>query len=93
VFMTVRTGGPVSLANAFVKPIAPSEKQSLVEKSISEMDSYYGRLVKMYGEGGRTASAFCTLDDISIANLKEKKNSVDEVIATAVAAAFSGGAA
>src|SRR5262249_21662660 len=52
VFAVVRTGGPVSLANAFVKPVAPDAKHSLVEKSIAELDKYYGQLGKMDGDGG-----------------------------------------
>ena len=43
---------PVSLANAFVKPVAPRGDESLVEKSIAALDDYYGQIVKMYGDGG-----------------------------------------
>ena len=35
VFAVVRDGPPVSLANAFVKPITPRDGESLVEKSIA----------------------------------------------------------
>src|SRR5205823_13620574 len=38
VFAVVRDGQPVSLANAFVKPIAPREGESLIEKSIQALD-------------------------------------------------------
>ena len=93
VFAVVRTGGPVSLTNAFVKPVTPRGEQSLVEESITALDKYYGQIVKMYGQGGLTASAVCLLDDVTISNLKTKKDSVDEVIGVAIEAAFPGGAA
>jgi len=94
VFAAVRTGGPVSLTNAFVKPVAPDQDASLVEKSIAALDGYYGRLVKMYGDGGLTASAVCQTDGVELKHLKDDKGTVEGVIAAAVEAAFrSGGAA
>jgi CRISPR system Cascade subunit CasC len=93
VFITVRTGGPMSLANAFVRPVvvAPKGTDSLVERSIGELDKHYGQLVTMYGEGGLKASAVCQLGDVALANLKEPVKSVEKVIAAAVAAAFPEG--
>jgi len=94
VFVTVRTGGPVSLANAFVKPVAPKGEESLVERSIAELDRHAGQLVAMYGDGGQKASAFCQLDGVAVKHLGEDVKSVAKVIETAVAAAFPvGGAA
>ncbi len=93
VFAVVRTGGPVSLTNAFVKPVTPRGEESLVEKSISALDDYFGRLTKMYGYGGLKASAVCQTDGVKLTHLKEDVGSVDKVIAATVAAAFGGGAA
>lgn len=94
VFAVVRSGPPVSLANAFVKPVWPTLKDDLVTLSVKELDGYYGRLTRMYGDGGRTAAAVCCLDDVELTALKPfKKDSVAEVIATAVDAAFGKGAA
>jgi CRISPR system Cascade subunit CasC len=90
VFAVVRDGSSVSLANAFVKPITPQNGESLVEKSIQALDDYYGRLVGMYGDGGRKASAVCQMDDVTLDHLKDKVKSVEKLIETIVAAAFKG---
>ncbi len=93
VFAIVRDGPPVSLANAFVKPVAPRNGDSLVEESIRALDEYYGRLVKMYGDGGLRISAICQMDSISLKHLKEDIGSVEKLIETVVAAAFPAGGA
>jgi CRISPR system Cascade subunit CasC len=90
VFAVVGDGSPVSLANAFVKPITPRNGESLIEKSITAMDGYYGRLVGMYGNGGRKASAVCQTDDVVLKHLKDDVGSVEKLIETTVAAAFEG---
>jgi CRISPR system Cascade subunit CasC len=88
VFAVVRDGPPVSLANAFVRPVAPRDGKSLVEESIKALDAFHGRLVAMYGEGGRLASAACQMDEVPLAHLKENVGSVEEVIQSVIAAAF-----
>jgi CRISPR system Cascade subunit CasC len=88
VFAVVRDGPPVSLANAFVKPVTPQGGDSLVEKSIEALDDYYGRLVGMYGDGGRKASAVCQMEGVELEHLRDPVGSVEELIETAVAAAF-----
>jgi CRISPR system Cascade subunit CasC len=94
VFAVVRSGPPVSLANAFVKPVWPGTNGNLVTMSVEALDGYYGRVTKMYGDGGRTAAAVCCLDDVELSALKAfRQDSVAEVISTAVAAAFGKGAA
>ena len=94
VFVTVRTGGPVSLANAFVKPVTPRGDESLVGKSIEALDGYYGRHMKMYGDGGLVKSAVCQMDEAKLTHLKDDAGTVEKVIDAAVAAAFpTGGAA
>jgi len=93
VFLAVRTGGPASLTNAFVRPIVPGKDESLIEKSIAALDDYYGRMVRMYGDGGLVESAVCLNERVELKNLKTEAESVDAVIATAVGAAFGGGAA
>ncbi len=93
VFAVVRTGGPMSLTNAFVKPVAPNDKHSLVERSIVALDDYFGRLAKMHGDGGLKKSSVCHSEAVELKNLKDKKDSVKELIDTVIAAAFPGGAA
>ena len=88
VYAVARTGGPVSLANAFVKPVGPRGDQDLVGESVKAMDGYHGRVVKMYGDGGQTASAVCHDQDVTLTHLKDDAGSVTEVIEKVVAAAF-----
>jgi CRISPR system Cascade subunit CasC len=91
VFAVVRDGPPVSLANAFVKPITPRGGESLVEESIKALDGYYGRLVGMYGDGGLKKSAVCQMDGVKLDHLKEDSGSVEKLIATVITAAFPAG--
>jgi CRISPR system Cascade subunit CasC len=93
VFATVGTGGPVSLANAFAKPVGPGDDRSLVENSIRALDGYYGRLLKMYGDGGQKGSAVCQLDGVPLAHLRDEVDTVEDVITRAVVAAFPDGGA
>ncbi len=88
VFAVVRDGQPVSLANAFVKPVTPRGEESLIEKSIAALDDYYGRLVKMYGDGGLKKSAVCHMEAVKLQHLKDDAGSVQKLIETVIAAAF-----
>jgi CRISPR system Cascade subunit CasC len=90
VFAVVRDGPPVSLANAFVKPVTPRGGESLVEKSIEAMDGYYGRLLGMYGDGGRKESAVCLMEGVALKHLKDDAGSVEKLIAKVTEAAFDG---
>jgi CRISPR-associated protein Cas7/Cse4/CasC subtype I-E len=90
VFVIVRDGPPVSLANAFVKPITPQSGESLVEKSIAALDDYYGRLVAMYGPGGLKESAVCQMEVVSLEHLTVDVGTVEKLIASVTAAAFDG---
>jgi CRISPR system Cascade subunit CasC len=91
VFAVVRDGPPVSLANAFVKPIHPGRDGDLVALSIKAMDDYYGRLLAMYGDRGRKASAVCQMDGIQLKHLKDSVESVEQLIATVLKAASPAG--
>jgi CRISPR-associated protein Cas7/Cse4/CasC subtype I-E len=93
VFAVVRDQGPVSLANAFVKPVMPSNGESLVEKSIEALDDFYGRLIKMYGDGAVKKSAVCWMEKVELNQLKEDVGSVDKLIETIVTEAFPAGGA
>ncbi len=90
VFAVVRDGPPVSLANAFVKPVTPRGDESLVEKSIAALDDHYGRLIGMYGDGGLKKSAVCQMDGVSLKHLKDDVGSVEKLIAAVTKAAFAG---
>ena len=70
VFAVVGTGGPMSLANAFVKPVMPRGDENLIEKSVEALDDHYGRLIKMYGDGGLKKSTVCHLNETKLKHLK-----------------------
>jgi CRISPR system Cascade subunit CasC len=90
VFAVVRSGTLVSLANAFVKPVTPRGEEGLVGKSITELDRYYGQVVKMYGDGGLKKSAVCQLETTTLSNMKDDVGSVDNLVAYIISAAFDG---
>lgn len=90
VFAVLRSGPPVSLANAFVKPVSARGEVSLVDQSIAETDRYYGQIVKMYGDGGLVKSAVCQLGESYLTHLKDDVVSVDKLVETMLSAAFNG---
>jgi CRISPR system Cascade subunit CasC len=90
IFAVVRSGTPISLANAFVKPVSARGDESLVGKSIAELDRYYGHIVKMYGDGGVKKSAVCRDDENKLSHLKDEVGSVENLIAAVITAAFDG---
>lgn len=47
------SGQPVSLVNAFEKPVLPSSDSSLTDKAIARLGDHYGKLNKMYGLHGQ----------------------------------------
>ena len=93
IFALVRSGAPVSLANAFVKPVSPHGDDSLLDRAIAALDRYQGQVQKMYpklyGDSGLTKSAFCNLENNKVTNLGEDAGSVDNLIKTIVGAAFN----
>lgn len=91
VFAVVREGQPLSLANAFVSPVVARHGESLTAKSIAALDDFYGRLVKMYGEGGLKKSAVSQMDSASLRHLGQDGGSVDQLVDTVVADAFAAG--
>ena len=96
VFIVVRTGGPVSLANAFVKPITPrKDSDDLITMSVEALAQHYGGLVNMYGDGGIVTGAVCICKDTEakLTYLESMKvEAVSDAISQAVNAAFAQGA-
>ncbi len=45
-------GQPMSLANAFEKPVAPRHDSGLVAESVGRLDTHWRELTRMYGERG-----------------------------------------
>jgi CRISPR system Cascade subunit CasC len=82
IFAVVRDSGLWSLANAFVQPVRPTHDRSLVQRSIEELDAYWGRLVGMYGDCNMKAKAVCLLDEADLKHLAEHKvGKLDSLIA------------
>jgi CRISPR system Cascade subunit CasC len=72
VFAVVRDAGLWNLANAFLKPVYPTNQQDLMEASIFRLDGYWGKVAKMYGERGISLRRVSTLDGSNnLTNLKD----------------------
>jgi CRISPR system Cascade subunit CasC len=56
-------GAPVSLANAFEKPVRTGRDDGLVEPSIEELDKYWGEFTAIYGKNGIRAIAASRMGD------------------------------
>jgi CRISPR system Cascade subunit CasC len=73
VFAVVRDWGLWSLANAFVQPAWPTRKDSLVQRSIAELDKHWGKLAGVYGTEGIRGWAVCTTEDVALDSLAQGK--------------------
>ena len=83
VLATVRTGAPMSLANAFVAPVRPDEDRDLVTASIEALVTYRDGVVAMYGDGRLEAVAALAQPGIGIGSLEAHRvGSLDELVAT-----------
>lgn len=67
VLAVVRDAGMCSLANAFEKPVKPSE-EGLVRNSIERLDQHWQKLTGVYGDGAR-AKAYINASDAEPATL------------------------
>jgi CRISPR system Cascade subunit CasC len=63
VLAVVRRTGLWSLANAFLKPVAPRGERDLVQLSVAALDDYWRKLMRMYGEDGIAGAWVALLDD------------------------------
>lgn len=76
-----------SLANAFEKPVTPAREGGFVKKSIEAADDYWGKLSKIYGDGGVTACTLKLDDDAKLENLAgSEKDSESEWIESVLTA-------
>jgi CRISPR system Cascade subunit CasC len=87
VMAVVRRAGLWSLANAFLKPVAPADGQDLVCQSISRLDQYWGSLTRMYGATTIKTHCFVAADTIETSRLGAQLASVDQVIKCVMSAA------
>lgn len=66
-------GPPMSLANAFVKPVTTynTNSRDLVQESIARTLDYQSKALKMYGRSGIVMNAACLLEEIDQVLLKD----------------------
>jgi CRISPR system Cascade subunit CasC len=69
----VRDGGAWSLANAFLQPVRPKGDKSLMQRSIEELDRYWGNLAAVYGTRGIHQCAWLAVDDADVHALKSHR--------------------
>jgi len=70
-----------SLANAFEKPISSDKEGGYLLKSIAALDQYWGRLVKVYGDGNLNTAVLSLDENVVLTHLKDsvKENRKDWV--------------
>lgn len=90
VFAVVRDVGLWSLANAFVKPMR-SSNGGLMVNSIKTLDTYWAKLVKMYGDGGVAERAVVTTEDGVLDCLKDAEvENIDALVEKVMSAVSFG---
>ncbi len=77
VLAVIREAQLWNLANAFLKPVYPQGNEDLAMRSIQELDTYWGKLSKMYGESAILGKWAVSLDGDAVVGLKG--NMVDDV--------------
>jgi hypothetical protein len=86
IVVTVREGQPMSLANAFVKPVSVYKEEGLdlVEKSMEKFDDYFGQLHALYGSNGTKYVGACAIGPMELQNIKNaggvQYTSLDELL-------------
>ena len=94
VMAVVRNGQPISLVDAFENPVAPKGSKSLLENALTQLDSHWADLSKMYGEKSLVFKGIVTREQLAqqLTTLKGcEQPTVDELIKDAIAAAFPEG--
>jgi CRISPR system Cascade subunit CasC len=102
--IVVRRGQPISLVDAFEKPVRPSYDSSLIEESIERLDIHWESMTEMYGDQNvEYAGVVCPKFVNKLNTLKKyyvqvtptsdqekSKGALDTLITQAIAAAFPG---
>jgi CRISPR system Cascade subunit CasC len=91
----VRDGGFAwSLANAFERPVYPDRQGGLVAPSVQKLDTYWSRLIQVYGDNSITTTAALALDpDLPLEALEEDQKDNLETWIDAVLDALPAGEA
>jgi CRISPR system Cascade subunit CasC len=90
VMAVVRDHGLWSLANAFLRPVRPTEERSVAAASIQAIDRYWARLVRGYGDDGlRKVSALVIEPDADLEQLGPSTVPTIDVLLDGVAGAVA----
>ena len=82
VAIVVRDGQPISLVDAFEDPIRPGGGKSLLENAVSNLDTHWSDLAKMYGDKSLKFVGVVTRSQLakSLTNLKTKEQASVEIL-------------
>ena len=90
IFAVVSDSGKCSLANAFVKPVYPSEKQDLVAGSVEAVEKRWAKLAAGFGDNSRQKSVL-NVSNQELNILKEYQvSTLDDLISRTTEAIFNG---
>lgn len=83
---------PMSLANAFEKPVRPNDKRSLVEQSIVALDTHWNALSNAYGQDGAQVFVLTVTSDPAVLEVLSDYRcaNLDDVIEKTIAAVKAG---
>lgn len=91
VMSVVRDRGTWNLANAFAQPVRPGPDRDLIQRSIQALDTYWGQITAMYGDGGIRGTWVATMDGDLLSNLAQARvGSVDALVQSVLGAASGG---
>jgi CRISPR system Cascade subunit CasC len=82
-----KASGPVSLANAFVRPARPQNGDDLTSAAVTGLKCYWDKLAKVYAtDGDLVGPYFCGTADIEDASGWQDTGSFDELVSKVMAA-------
>jgi CRISPR system Cascade subunit CasC len=85
VMAVVRSDAPVSLTNAFLKPVMATNEYDLADAAIIKLDTYFGQLTKAYGTTHiQQIQTLVVNPDVKLANIVTNNAQVDD-LATLIA--------
>lgn len=91
ILAVVRQGAAWSMANAFERPVTSRGNSGLVGPSITALDTYWGRLAKMYGTAQVRRTFVVTDSPEQLANLKDAQVETFDALVRGVLDSLSGG--
>ena len=90
VLAVVRRSSLWNLANAFLKPVSAGRDGDLAACSVKALDSYWGKLARMYGDGAIVGKWVVSLEEDPVDNLKHSiVPSVSALVENVMAEALS----